>query len=65
MEKEKKEFLKLKDVAELFGVTTPTIRNWQKKGVLEPDVILPSGRARYTREQIDAFVAAGGIKNKK
>ena len=29
-----KEFLKAKDVAEIFGVTEETIRNWRRQGIL-------------------------------
>lgn len=54
--------LTVKEVAEIFGVTTPTLRNWAHNGYLVPDIMLPSGRSRYTKAQIDAFLANGGIK---
>ena len=51
-------FIKIKDVAEIFGVTVPTVRNWEKRGQLVPEITLPSGRKRYTKEQIDAYLEA-------
>ena len=29
-----KEFLKPKDVAEMFGVTQETVRNWRRRGIM-------------------------------
>lgn len=49
-------FMKIKDVAEMFGVTVPTVRNWEKRGQLVPEITLPSGRKRYTRRQIEAYL---------
>lgn len=45
--------LSLREVAELFGVTPRTIRNWVKAGLLTP---LPIPRGPYfDREQIRAL----------
>lgn len=37
-----KEFVSLVDVAEVFGVTTQTVRQWVKAGLL-PGVCIPAG----------------------
>lgn len=52
------EFIKIKDVADMFGVTVPTVRNWERKGYLIPEITLPSGRKRYTRKQVEEFLKA-------
>ena len=50
------EFIKIKEVAKMFGVSVPTIRNWERKGYIVPAITLPSGRKRYTRKQIEDFI---------
>ena len=41
---------KIKEFAEKLNVTTQTLRNWDKKGILIP-IKLASGHRRYTEEQ--------------
>lgn len=41
----------IKKFAEMIGVTTKTLRNWDKNDLLKP-IILPSGHRRYTDEHL-------------
>lgn len=44
----------IKQFADLIGVTTTTLRNWDKSGKLKP-IYLSSGHRRYTDEQLNQF----------
>jgi len=48
--------------AKLIGKTEQTLRNWDKKGILKPAYIAPSGFRYYSQEQLNHFL---GIKNIK
>ena len=49
------EYIKQKDIASELGVTRQTISNWAKNGILVPDIKLPNGTKKYSRETIDTF----------
>lgn len=53
-------FMDNKDVASTFGVTVATLKNWEKKGYLIPEITLPNGRKRYTRQQIESCIKPKG-----
>lgn len=46
-------FLTIGEVAKEFGVTTQTIRNWEKQNILIPYHRLQSGWRYYTSEQVE------------
>ncbi len=48
--------------AKLIGKTTQTLRDWDKKGVLKPHHVAPSGYRYYSQEQLNHFL---GIKGEK
>lgn len=37
------EFLRISDFAKAIGVSTDTLRIWDKKGVLKPHHLMPNG----------------------
>ena len=47
--------------AELIGKTKQTLRDWDKKDVLKPHHVAPSGYRYYSQEQLNHFL---GLKNK-
>lgn len=49
--------LSRKEVAERFGVSYETIRNWEAKGILKPDYVSPTNRVSFSEEQIEALYA--------
>ena len=49
--------LSRKEVAEKFGVSYETIRNWERKGILNPDYVSPTNRVSFSEEQIEALYA--------
>jgi len=48
------------EVAEALGVCVRTLLRWDKAGVLRPTYRLPGGAWRYSREDVDAFLARAG-----
>ena len=52
------------EVAKICNVTTPTIHNWIKKGVLKY-VNFPYGRKKISRENLDAFLKESGMDSIK
>lgn len=44
------------DVARAVGVSVTTIDTYIKKGILKPDVYLPSGRRKFRKETVENFV---------
>ena len=49
-------FLKISDFADEIGVTTVTLRNWEKQGLLIPHHKSPTGYRYYTEQQIEDFL---------
>ena len=52
MEEDFEELLKPKDVARIFNITTKTLWEWQKKGIIRA-VRLPTGKLRYPRSEVE------------
>jgi DNA-binding transcriptional MerR regulator len=50
--------------SELVGVSVKTLRNWDKKGYINP-IKLPSGQRRYTKEMIHDVISFGKHKEEK
>lgn len=46
--------------SKLIGKTTQTLRDWDKKGILKPHHVSPSGYRYYSQEQLNHFL---GLKN--
>lgn len=38
-----------------IGVSVATLSKWYNKGILEPYLITPSGRKKYSREQVKEY----------
>lgn len=53
-------FLTPGEVAELYGTTAETVRRWAKEGLI-PSVVMPSGRRKYRRDEIESALADAGI----
>ena len=43
------------EAAMRLGVTTRTLQKWNKKGILKPVVITPTGRFKYSEKQINQY----------
>ncbi|MCL6559714.1 MAG: MerR family DNA-binding transcriptional regulator [Firmicutes bacterium] len=52
------ELLLPREIASMFLVTTRTLGNWERRGLLTP-VRLPSGQRRYRRSEIEALLKKG------
>ena len=52
MDEEYEELLRPKDVAKVFNISTKTLWEWQKKGIIKA-VRLPTGKLRYPRSEVD------------
>jgi DNA-directed RNA polymerase specialized sigma subunit len=50
------EYLSRKETSKILGVSTGTLNNWRKSGILEPDCI--GKRVLYTRQAIDKKIAS-------
>ena len=48
--------------ASLVGVTTQTLRNWDKKNILKPSHVTQGGTRYYSQEQLNHFL---GLKSEK
>jgi excisionase family DNA binding protein len=51
------ELLTSREVADLFGVTTETVRNWAIAGRLTAHPT-PGGRLRFRRDEVERFIPA-------
>jgi len=49
------EYLSRKETSKILGVSTGTLNNWKKSGILEPLII--GKRVLYTRQAIDKKLA--------
>lgn len=54
-----KKYLKIGEVAQLLGVSTQTLRNYQRRGILVPEIVFDSGHRKYSVEQVDNFIKEG------
>lgn len=53
---EEKKYLKIGEAAAMIGCSKQTLRNYQLRGLLVPEVILESGQRRYSVAQIEKFI---------
>jgi len=56
-----KVMLTTRDVGQLLGVHSNTVRRWSKKGVLKAYRISPRGDRRFKREDVDSFLKEAEI----
>lgn len=54
--KQLRRMLMIGEAAELCGVTTETLRNWDRSGRLVPNRHPITGYRYYRREEIEAFI---------
>jgi predicted DNA-binding transcriptional regulator AlpA len=52
-------------IAEMFGMSLSTVRNWSTTGKLVPSIKVDNGTVRYTQEDIDRFVDNNRNNNTK
>ena len=50
---ENHKFYKISEFAEKVGVTAVTLRNWERKGLLLPHHVSPTGYRYYTDKQLE------------
>ncbi len=53
---EKHKFYKISEFAEKVGVTAVTLRNWERKGLLLPHHVSPTGYRYYTDKQLEELL---------
>lgn len=51
-----KRYLKISEAAAMIGCSSQTLRNYQLKGLLVPEIIFESGQRRYSVSQIEKFI---------
>ena len=62
-----KKLMTIGEAAKVLGVTTTTLRNWDKKGLLKPDELTRGGNRRYRLESLknikdNLHTASDGLK---
>ncbi len=50
---EGKKYLRISEAAAMIGCSGQTLRNYQVKGLLVPEIIFESGQKRYSVSQIE------------
>lgn len=53
------DYIPAAEVAAALGITTRTLRSYVRYGHVRPTLTLPSGRARWTRADIERLRSAG------
>ena len=53
------EWMRPKDVADVFGVTPRTVTAWADAGSI-PVYVMPSGHRRYKRTDVERFLTEAG-----
>lgn len=56
-------FYKIGETAEMLGVTTTTLRDWERKGEFIPDRKSASGTRYYSESQIKSLFGKNSIPN--
>lgn len=59
---EKENWLSSGQVANMLGVTTTTLCNWERRGILVPERRLEKGHRRYSVAQIEDFMSKGVVR---
>ena len=49
-------FYRISEFANKLGVSSSTLRNWEKRGWLKPHHVTPSGYRYYSEEQYEQFL---------
>lgn len=49
-------FIRIGEAAEMVGVSTQTLRNWESLGILLPEIVRDTGHRYYTVKQIEDFI---------
>lgn len=60
--KDEANWLRSGQVAAMLGVTTTTLCNWDRKGILVPERRLEKGHRRYSVAQIEDFKSKGVVQ---
>lgn len=55
-------FYRIGEFARIIGVTSVTLRNWERTGLLVPHHRSPSGYRYYSHEQAEEYLR-GGVDN--
>lgn len=53
---ENHKYYKISEFAEKVGVTATTLRNWERKGLLLPHHVTPTGYRYYADEQLEELL---------
>lgn len=57
MDKSKKKWLTIGEVAKILEVSIFALREWDKKGILKPLQPVPGMHRKYLREDVENFIA--------
>lgn len=58
-------FYKISEFSKLIGVSTVTLRSWERRGWLLPHHKSPSGYRYYSKEQVDEYLKNGICKKER
>lgn len=58
-----KKYYTTTEFAQAVGVVKNTIVNWERKGLLLPHHVTPTGRRFYSQQQLDDFFKSRGDSN--
>ena len=50
------EFIHTSEIAQRLGVSSPTIRDWVKRGLIPPPAFKVGRNLRWSREQIERWI---------
>lgn len=59
------EFYKISEFARLIGVSTVTLRAWERRGWLVPHHKSPSGYRYYSNKQVEEYLKNGICKEER
>lgn len=51
-----KKYVKIGEAASMIGCSTQTLRNYERKRIFIPELVLETGHRRYSVEQIERFI---------
>jgi len=58
------EYCSVTMASRILGVSTQTVKRWDKHGILKPTVTLSGGTRVYSREDLDKFIETRNKKGK-